>query len=103
MRYKCKKMIRVGGKTSELNGSNYSQLDKIEGSWFICLDEQLAPKKDDCTVLSFGLKNDSLFDEEMSNDCRVFSFQVDSVPVLKKKKVVSNPNWTIFKYKINKY
>jgi hypothetical protein len=48
----------------------------IKGAWFICLDEGIAPIKNDCVVLSFGINNDESFDREMNNNfgCQIESF-----------------------------
>lgn len=75
MRYECKKMMRIGGPSGYIKNAPHS-LYRIDGAWFICLDEQLAFIKHNCNILSFGINIDYTFDEEMNKNfgCHVFSF-----------------------------
>jgi hypothetical protein len=69
--YNCKKMERIGGSIYSTN-----KQERVEGGWFVCLDKLIAPRKNDCNVLSFGINTDESFDYEMNNDfkCNVYSF-----------------------------
>lgn len=51
-------------------------LYRIDGAWFVCLDGKLAPRQDDCHVLSFGVNRDYTFDKAMTTNygCHVYSF-----------------------------
>lgn len=73
--YACKNMKRIGGETHFIKNALHP-LYRIDGAWFICFDDKLAPLKFNCNVLSFGINNDYTFDMEMNKDfgCNVFSF-----------------------------
>jgi hypothetical protein len=49
---------------------------RIDGAWYVCMDEGVKPIKNKCVVLSFGILNDASFDAEMSSNykCQVESF-----------------------------
>ena len=108
MRYECTTMKRIGGNIQ----NSPHPLYRIDGAWFICLDGQLAPKKDDCNVLSFGISNDYSFDLEMNRDfgCSVFSFdpivEADIFSKIRSSnnnlaqsvQIKVNPKWTFYKY-----
>lgn len=51
-------------------------LYRIDGAWFVCFDDDLAPRPNQCRVLSFGVNNDHTFDQEMIDKygCEVHSF-----------------------------
>ena len=111
MSYECKSMIRIGGPSGNIQNSPHP-LYRIDGAWFICLDGQLGPKKDDCNVLSFGINNDYSFDLEMNRDfgCSVFSFdpivEADIFSKIRSSnnnlaqsvQIKVNPKWTFYKY-----
>ncbi len=69
--YTCKKMERIGGSIYSTN-----KQERVEGGWFVCLDKLIAPEKDNCNVLSFGINTEESFDFEMNNNfkCNVYSF-----------------------------
>jgi hypothetical protein len=56
-RYQCKDRKRIGGLANLVSKTN-DPLWRIDGAWFICFDEKLAPKKDSCNILSFGIDKD---------------------------------------------
>ncbi len=74
-RYKCKDRKRIGGLANLVSQTN-DPLWRIDGAWFICFDEKLAPKKDSCNILSFGINKDESFDSAFNTNygCNVFSF-----------------------------
>jgi uncharacterized short protein YbdD (DUF466 family) len=75
-RYVCKDKRRVGGGLEQLNRAPNS-LNRIDGAWFTCFDDDFALKKDTaCTVLSFGINNDPSFDQAVNKQfgCRLESF-----------------------------
>ena len=104
-------MIRIGGPSGYIQNSPHP-LYRIDGAWFICLDRQLAPKKDDCNVLSFGINNDYSFDFEINRDfgCSVYSFdpivEADIFSKIRSSnnnlaqsvEIKVNPKWTFYKY-----
>lgn len=108
MRYECTMMKRIGGNIQ----NSPHPLYRIDGAWFICLDGQLGPKKDECNVLSFGINNDYSFDLEMNRDfgCSVFSFdpivEADIFSKIRSSnnnlaqsvQIKVNPKWTFYKY-----
>lgn len=110
LRIDCKNTIRIGGPTEYVKNAP-SPLYRIDGSWFICLDDHLAPKKNKCNVLSFGINNDYSFDEVMNKEygCRVFSFDPfveagffneirSSNKELAQSSIISiNPKWTFYR------
>ncbi|CAF0957400.1 unnamed protein product [Brachionus calyciflorus] len=73
--YNCKNIKRIGGKPQYVKNAP-NDLFRIDGAWYICLDENFQPKKSQCNVLSLGINNDFTFDQEMrtSYDCNVYSF-----------------------------
>ena len=111
MRYECKNMKRIGGPAGYIKNSPHP-LYRIDGAWFMCLDEQLDLKKDDCNILSFGINNDYSFDEIMNKEfgCHVFSFdpQIEaqlfsSIRAANKDlsqsvEIKVNPKWSFYKY-----
>ena len=74
-RYDCKNKKRIGGQSEFILAAN-NPLWRIDGSWFLCFDESLAPNKNRCNVLSFGVNTDESFDLEMNekHGCNVYSF-----------------------------
>lgn len=69
--YKCKDRRQIGGETKPIN-----KLERVDGSWYICFDKNLAPITNSCRVLSFGINTDESFDYEINRDygCEVHSF-----------------------------
>ena len=108
MRYECTTMKRIGGNIQNTPHPLY----RIDGAWFICLDGELAPKKYDCNVLSFGINNDYSFDLEINRDfgCSVFSFdpkieadifskiRSSNKNFAKSVEIKVNPKWSFYKY-----
>jgi len=74
-RYQCKDRKRIGGSPSKISKTN-DLLWRIDGAWFVCFDGKLAPKKNSCNVLSFGINDDESFDLDFNSNygCNVFSF-----------------------------
>ena len=78
----CKDARRVG--TWGWGGANGSRdVDvptnetwRLEGSWYVCMDDNLAPVTGQCAVLSFGVNADYGFDRGISKyyDCQLESF-----------------------------
>ncbi len=75
IRYECKNRVRIGGY-SELTKKAKSNLWRIDGAWFVCLDDQFKMKFNSCTLFSFGINHDYTFDSQMKNDygCKIYSF-----------------------------
>lgn len=75
MFYTCNSIKRIGGR-EQLVQNAPDELFRIDGAWFICLDQNLAPRQSECNVLSFGIFTDFLFDEQIRQlyDCNVHSF-----------------------------
>jgi hypothetical protein len=71
----CQNMKRIGGYAGYVKNAPNEHF-RIDGAWFICLDDQLAPQKNNCNVFSFGVNHDYSFDEEMNKawGCRTYSF-----------------------------
>ena len=71
--YECKDRRRIGG---DIYKPTNNKLLRYEGAWFVCFDGKLAPKSNDCNILSFGINNDPSFDYEINKDygCSVHSF-----------------------------
>jgi len=74
-RHECKIIKRIGGYPQHVAAAKDS-FYRIDGAWYICLDEKVAPVKDACIVLSFGINEDYYFDQEMNSKygCLVHSF-----------------------------
>jgi hypothetical protein len=74
-RYKCANRIRVGGMKAFVQATQ-DKLYRIDGAYFLCMDEGVRPEKNQCTVLSFGINWDESFDVEMDDKygCQVHSF-----------------------------
>jgi hypothetical protein len=74
-RYECARKRRVGGMTGHVQAAK-DELFRIDGAWFVCMDEGVRPSFNHCTVLSFGISTDESFDAEMNEKfgCRVHSF-----------------------------
>ena len=64
------------GKNQKAKEHHKSDLYRIDGGWFACMDGQARLQKNKCTVLSFGVNHDFTFDQEASQDygCLVHSF-----------------------------
>lgn len=75
MRYQCRKRQRVGGE-ERFKSNAPDSLYRIDGAWFVCMDMNISPMKNQCNVLSFGINTDPSFDLEMSEKfgCNVYSF-----------------------------
>lgn len=75
IRYDCKNITRVGGQPQFVKNAP-DRMFRIDGAWFVCLDNGLFPKPDSCIVFSFGINYDYSFDEEMIKlySCNVHSF-----------------------------
>jgi hypothetical protein len=45
-------------------------------AWYVCFDELLKPKQNDCLIFSFGINEDESFDQEINKNhgCKVHSF-----------------------------
>ena len=111
MRYECKNMKRIGGPADYIKNSPHP-LYRIDGAWFLCLDDQLDLKKNDCNILSFGINNDYSFDEIMNRDfgCYVFSFdpQIEAQlfsniraankDLSQSVEIKVTPEWSFYKY-----
>ena len=111
VRYDCKNMVRIGGPPEYLKNAPHP-LYRIDGAWFICLDGNLAPRKDNCNILSFGINHDFTFDEIMNKEygCRVHSFDpfVEAgffKDIRRKNKSLNkssilpvNPKWTFYRW-----
>lgn len=69
--YKCRDKRRIGGRTKPEN-----KFQQTEGAWFVCFDNRLAPIKNNCNILSFGINRDESFDFSMNKEhgCSVHSF-----------------------------
>ena len=74
-RYKCINRKRTGGRPNHIAVAP-EPLWRIDGSWFVCFDKKLAPVKNDCNILSFGISSDDSFDYDFNTNygCNVFSF-----------------------------
>jgi hypothetical protein len=74
-RYECKTIKRIGGYPQHVSAAKDS-FYRIDGAWYVCMDEKFTPVKDACTVLSFGINQDYYFDQEMNSQygCLVHSF-----------------------------
>lgn len=75
LRYQCKLRKRIGGLPQYIKQAKHD-LWRIDGAWFICMDEFLKPEYNNCTVLSFGINLDYSFDQEIYDrfKCRIESF-----------------------------
>ncbi|RNA07952.1 methyltransferase 24 [Brachionus plicatilis] len=75
MRYECRQRLRIGGE-ERFTVNAPDPLYRIDGAWFVCMDNHILPKKNECNVLSFGINIDPSFDMEMNKnfDCHVHSF-----------------------------
>jgi hypothetical protein len=74
-RYECKNIKRIGGRAEFVNNAP-DALWRIDGAWFTCFDQRVAPSKYECNVLSYGINHDYTFDEAMNRNygCLVHSF-----------------------------
>ena len=74
-RYKCKNLKRLGGKPEYINKVE-DKLYRIEGAWFVCMDDGVAPVQNKCNILSLGVNDDPTFDIEINQNygCVVESF-----------------------------
>lgn len=110
IRYDCVNMVRIGGY-EEFVMNSPDNLYRIDGAWFICMDALLAPKHNNCRVLSFGIDEEYSFDYEMiwRHECKVYSFDPyveafyfkkvrDLDPSLNESYVLEiNDKWTFYK------
>lgn len=107
IRYDCKNIQQIGGLPEYINYSK-SDLERIDGAWFICHDDHIAPIENDCIVLSFGVNTDDSFDEEINRlkNCFVYSFdpyiEPNRVSIIRNLtdnneiEVKINDKWTFF-------
>ena len=106
LRYDCVNTKRLGGHKSTAWNLLPNDLYRVEGAWFVCFDEGLAPINGSCTLLSFGVNDDESFDRYMSSShgCQVESFDPfveipfrhmrESNPALKNAVTLQvSPNW----------
>jgi FkbM family methyltransferase len=110
IRYECEKIVRLGGSASQLKAAP-SEMTRLEGAWYVCLDRALKPQANNCTLLSFGIHEDYTFDVAIKKaySCRVHSFdpQVEAVyfsqirqknPSLQNAPILEiERNWTFYK------
>ena len=109
-RYSCKNKIRIGGRKNYVSNA-INPLWRIDEAWFVCYDTGLAPVKDNCNVLSFGISYDETFDAEINEKygCMVHSFDPfseanrftkirDSSPSLKESYMIKvNDKWNFYR------
>lgn len=63
---KCAVMKKFGGQKS---------IPKGDGSKNLCMDDAIAPRRGDCTVISVGINNEWSFDDAMAAwGCKVYAF-----------------------------
>ena len=62
--HNCENIIRVGG-LAQFKHNVKSEMQRIDGAWFVCFDDTVAPIENDCLVLSFGVRDDDSFEEEI--------------------------------------
>lgn len=116
MRYECHRLKRIGGHEKHIKNAPH-RLYRLDGAWFVCADERVGPKKSDCIVMSFGVRDDFSFDKQMSSskgedefDCLTFSFDphfeadLFSEQRLSDKRLVDsveipvNRNWKFYRF-----
>lgn len=75
IRYECIDLKRIGGLEQLVKNAPHN-LYRLDGAWFICNDKRIAPMPQKCVVMSFGVRDDFSFDEQMNREygCRTFSF-----------------------------
>jgi predicted small secreted protein len=75
VRYNCRNKVRIGGKKEYIQNAP-NNLWRIDGAWFICLDESFKLNKNNCLVYSFGINNDYTFDQVIryEYECNIYSF-----------------------------
>lgn len=112
IRYDCENLKRIGGM-SQYVANAPDPLFRIDGAWFVCFDNQLAPVNNSCNVLSLGINTDFSFDEEMNikYGCMVHSFDpIIEAPFFKyiretkkqfKPVVEVNDKWKFYKVGIS--
>lgn len=114
MRYKCKQIKRIGGPAEYIKNVP-DPLFRIDSAWFTCMDDFVAPNKDHCNVLSFGISDDYSFDIEMNRDygCSVYSFdpiveaklfaniRASNKDLAQSYEIRVNPKWVFYKYLIH--
>ncbi|CAF1120704.1 unnamed protein product [Brachionus calyciflorus] len=73
--YNCSNIKRIGGKPQFVKNAP-DDYYRIDGAWYICLDNNIQPKKSQCNILSLGINDDPSFDKEMRKlyDCNLYSF-----------------------------
>ena len=104
---------QLGGFSSFVHNAP-DPLYRIDGAWYVCLDGWLAPRVDNCRVLSFGINDDFTFDYVMNDrfGCDVHSFD----PFIEAKYFADirarkaefsrsieldvKPKWKFYRYKI---
>ena len=85
-RYTCKNIVRVGG-WEETMKKVPDKLYRIDGAWFVCFDNKIAPVVNKCRILSFGINNDYSFDQEFN---RAYKCQVESFDPFLESKIFSD-------------
>ena len=73
--YNCNRIVRIGGWENIIKNLT-DKLYRIDGAWFVCFDNKIAPIINKCTILSFGINVDYTFDQELNRQykCQVESF-----------------------------
>ena len=74
-RYKCNNRVRVG-HNERARVHNQDDLYRIDGAWFVCMDDGFRLALNSCNILSFGINTDYQFDLEANQKygCTVHSF-----------------------------
>ena len=95
IRYNCKSRTRIGGNPDFIRKKD-DKLWRIDGAWFVCLDDHLNLQINNCNVLSFGINNDYTFDQEISikYGCNIQSFDPFVEATLFKSIRASNPSFS---------
>ena len=74
-RYKCNNRVRIG-HNERARVHNLDDLYRIDGAWFVCMDDGFRLELNSCNILSFGINTDYQFDQEANQKygCTVHSF-----------------------------
>lgn len=67
IRWDCQRIMRVGGQ-AEYRANAPNELYRIDGAWFVCLDDELAPQKNNCNIFSFGVNHDYSFEDDITHN-----------------------------------
>jgi hypothetical protein len=69
----CQTVWYAGGKGQ--SDRLHSERSGIDGEWAVCMDNLRTPfRHSNCTVYSFGIRDDWSFDQTMATACNVYSF-----------------------------